>query len=33
MRRVQTAFFTMNGTLSIILFAFTLLDLAVLHQW
>ncbi|WP_219836531.1 UbiA-like polyprenyltransferase [Paenibacillus sp. R14(2021)] len=33
MSRVQTAFFTMNGTLSIILFAFTLLDLAVLHQW
>jgi 4-hydroxybenzoate polyprenyltransferase len=31
--RVQTAFFTMNGTLSIVVFAFTLFDLVVLHQW
>ncbi|QHW30189.1 UbiA family prenyltransferase [Paenibacillus rhizovicinus] len=31
--RVQTAFFTMNGALSITLFAFTLLDLVVLHEW
>ncbi|MBW7459044.1 UbiA family prenyltransferase, partial [Paenibacillus sepulcri] len=31
--RVQTAFFTMNGALSITLFGFTLIDLMVLHQW
>ncbi|MFC4808489.1 UbiA-like polyprenyltransferase [Paenibacillus sp. GCM10023250] len=31
--RVQTAFFTMNGWLSITMFAFTLLDLVVLHPW
>lgn len=31
--RVQTAFFTMNGALSITLLAFTLLDLLVLHPW
>jgi 4-hydroxybenzoate polyprenyltransferase len=33
MSRVQTAFFTMNGTLSTVLFVFTLLDLVVLHKW
>jgi len=33
MSRVQTAFFTMNGALSITLFGFTFLDLMVLHQW
>ncbi|WP_308639138.1 UbiA-like polyprenyltransferase [Paenibacillus silvisoli] len=33
MSRVQTAFFTMNGTLSVVLFAATLLDLVVLHRW
>ncbi len=31
--RVQVAFFGMNGTLSVLLFAFTIIDLAVLHQW
>ncbi|QHT60534.1 UbiA family prenyltransferase [Paenibacillus lycopersici] len=31
--RVQTAFFTMNSFLSVTLFAFTLLDLLVLHEW
>jgi len=31
--RVNTAFFTMNGTLSVVLFAFTLFDLAVVRQW
>lgn len=31
--RVQIAFFPMNGTLSVVLFAFTLIDLLVLHQW
>ncbi|MUT65482.1 UbiA-like polyprenyltransferase [Paenibacillus sp. NEAU-GSW1] len=31
--RVQIAFFGMNGTLSVVLFAFTIADLAVLHQW
>ncbi|UVI32389.1 UbiA-like polyprenyltransferase [Paenibacillus spongiae] len=31
--RVQTAFFTMNGWLSTVLFAFTLLDLVVLRTW
>ncbi|AJY77172.1 UbiA-like polyprenyltransferase [Paenibacillus beijingensis] len=33
MSRLQTAFFTMNGTLSIVMLAFTLLDLVVLRQW
>lgn len=33
MSRVQTAFFTMNGTLSIVLFVFTLFDLVVLSRW
>ncbi|GGD69217.1 UbiA-like polyprenyltransferase [Paenibacillus nasutitermitis] len=33
MSRVQTAFFTMNGALSITLFGFTFIDLMVLHQW
>ncbi|MGO4369532.1 UbiA-like polyprenyltransferase [Paenibacillus sp. 2TAB19] len=31
--RVQTAFFGMNGTLSVVLFAFTIFDLLVLKQW
>ncbi|MGI2295806.1 UbiA-like polyprenyltransferase [Paenibacillus sp. GXUN7292] len=31
--RVPTAFFGMNGTLSVVLFIFTIFDLAVLHQW
>ncbi len=31
--RVQTAFFGMNGTLSVVLFAFALADLLVLHRW
>lgn len=31
--RVQLAFFGMNGTLSVVLFAFTIFDLVVLHQW
>ena len=31
--RVPTAFFGMNGTLSVVLFVFTIFDLAVLHQW
>ncbi|PZD93529.1 4-hydroxybenzoate octaprenyltransferase [Paenibacillus sambharensis] len=31
--RVNLSFFTMNGTLSVVLFAFTLFDLVVLHQW
>lgn len=31
--RVNMAFFSMNGTLSVVLFAFTLLDLAVLRTW
>ena len=31
--RLDTAFFTMNGTLSMVVFVFTLLDLVVLHQW
>ncbi|MFD0586901.1 UbiA-like polyprenyltransferase [Paenibacillus sp. GCM10027627] len=31
--RVQTAFFGMNGTLSVILFLFTIVDLAVLRSW
>ncbi|RIX53485.1 4-hydroxybenzoate octaprenyltransferase [Paenibacillus nanensis] len=31
--RVQTAFFGMNGTLSVVLFLFTIADLAVLSQW
>jgi 4-hydroxybenzoate polyprenyltransferase len=31
--RVQTAFFGMNGTLSVVLFAFALVDLLVVHQW
>lgn len=31
--RVPTAFFGMNGTLSVVLFAFTLFDLLVLKQW
>lgn len=33
MTRVQTAFFTMNGVLSIVIFASTLLDLVVIRQW
>ncbi|SDW30701.1 UbiA-like polyprenyltransferase [Paenibacillus sp. CF384] len=33
MSRVQTAFFTMNGTLSVVLFISALLDLVVLHKW
>ncbi|SEN25121.1 UbiA-like polyprenyltransferase [Paenibacillus sp. OV219] len=33
MSRVQTAFFTMNGTLSVVLFVSALLDLVVLHKW
>ncbi|WP_337103473.1 UbiA-like polyprenyltransferase [Paenibacillus sp. YIM B09110] len=31
--RVQTAFFGMNGTLSVVLFVFTIFDLLVLKQW
>ncbi len=31
--RVPTAFFGMNGTLSVVLFLFVIFDLAVLHQW
>jgi 4-hydroxybenzoate polyprenyltransferase len=31
--RVQVAFFPMNGILSVVLFAFTLLDVLVLHRW
>ncbi|QYR19908.1 putative 4-hydroxybenzoate polyprenyltransferase [Paenibacillus sp. sptzw28] len=31
--RVQTAFFTMNGVLSTVLFVFTLFDLVVLRKW
>ncbi|QAY66164.1 UbiA-like polyprenyltransferase [Paenibacillus protaetiae] len=31
--RVPTAFFGMNGTLSVVLFVFTFFDLVVLHQW
>jgi 4-hydroxybenzoate polyprenyltransferase len=31
--RLQTAFFTMNGALSIVMFAFTLVDLAVKQWW
>lgn len=31
--RVQIAFFGMNGTLSVLLFLFTFVDLVVLHQW
>jgi len=31
--RVQTAFFTMNSVLSIVMFSCTLLDLVVLHSW
>jgi len=31
--RVQTAFFTMNGALSTVLFVFTLFDLVVLRTW
>jgi len=31
--RVQTAFFGMNGTLSVVLFLFTIVDLAVLSKW
>ncbi|MEK3881455.1 UbiA-like polyprenyltransferase [Paenibacillus sp. PL2-23] len=31
--RVQTAFFGMNGTLSVVLFLFTIADLAVLGRW
>jgi len=31
--RVQTAFFTMNSVLSIVMFACTLIDLVVLHSW
>ncbi|MBW7473446.1 putative 4-hydroxybenzoate polyprenyltransferase [Paenibacillus oenotherae] len=33
MTRVQTAFFTMNGVLSMVIFASSLLDLVVLRQW
>lgn len=33
MSRLQTAFFTMNGSLSIVMLGFTLLDLVVLRQW
>ncbi|CAH1221171.1 4-hydroxybenzoate polyprenyltransferase, mitochondrial [Paenibacillus plantiphilus] len=33
MTRIQTAFFTMNGVLSMVIFASTLLDLLVLRQW
>ncbi|CAM3970106.1 putative 4-hydroxybenzoate polyprenyltransferase [Paenibacillus alkaliterrae] len=31
--RVQTAFFGMNGTLSVVLFLFTIVDLLVIRQW
>ncbi|HTG71814.1 MAG TPA: UbiA-like polyprenyltransferase [Candidatus Udaeobacter sp.] len=31
--RVQTAFFGMNGTLSVVLFIFSIVDLLVIHQW
>ncbi|MEB3103826.1 UbiA-like polyprenyltransferase [Ferviditalea candida] len=31
--RLNTAFFTMNGVLSVVVFAFTLFDLLVLHKW
>ncbi|MCR2803016.1 UbiA-like polyprenyltransferase [Paenibacillus soyae] len=31
--RVSTAFFGMNGTLSVVLFLFTIVDLAVFGQW
>ncbi|GFN30644.1 UbiA-like polyprenyltransferase [Paenibacillus xylaniclasticus] len=31
--RVLFAFFPMNGTLSVVLFAFTLIDVLVIHQW
>lgn len=31
--RVQTAFFGMNGTLSVVLFLFTIADMAVLRLW
>ncbi|REK77254.1 UbiA-like polyprenyltransferase [Paenibacillus paeoniae] len=31
--RVPTAFFGMNGTLSVVLFVFTIADLVVLRQW
>ncbi|OGX68665.1 MAG: 4-hydroxybenzoate octaprenyltransferase [Paenibacillus sp. RIFOXYA1_FULL_44_5] len=31
--RLNTAFFTMNGILSVIVFIFTWIDLAVLHRW
>lgn len=31
--RVQTAFFGMNGMLSVVLFIFTIVDLLVIHQW
>lgn len=31
--RVQTAFFGMNGTLSVLLFIFTIVDLLVIRQW
>ncbi|WP_028610528.1 UbiA-like polyprenyltransferase [Paenibacillus harenae] len=31
--RVQTAFFGMNGTLSVVLFLFTIVDIVVLRQW
>lgn len=31
--RLNTAFFTMNGVLSVVVFAFTLIDLLVLHKW
>jgi len=31
--RVNIAFFSMNGTLSVVLFAFTLFDLVVLRKW
>ncbi|MOA34518.1 prenyltransferase [compost metagenome] len=31
--RVQTAFFGMNGTLSVVLFVFTICDLLVLRLW
>ncbi|MFS0722652.1 UbiA-like polyprenyltransferase [Paenibacillus sp. 1P07SE] len=31
--RVNTAFFTMNGALSVVVFVFTFVDLVVLHRW
>lgn len=31
--RVPTAFFGMNGTLSVVLFLFTIFDMVVLHRW